>query len=199
MFDEEEGIKIISSARHMILNQLQLIKGYLYMKQPLKANTIVDRLTEELREQSRLSHLRIPKTAFFLLTSGWTALPFKQFLHVRYGEQEDVFMQRSGEEKATADLSVYDSELENFFRNLFNIYKQYASEKLENRVELLFDMSEQTSKIQCVFSGVLNEELTALSQVRQLRLNQSLEWEENYNKITTEEQRMRWSLCLSIK
>lgn len=183
MFDEEKGVELIGSARHLLLNDLQLIKGYLYMSEPWKANMLMDNLTEKLRNQARLSHLYMPKCAFYLITYSWAAHPFR------------ILYEVSGPEK---DLSLYDSELNDFFHRLFSILEDQAVDTTENTVQIVFKIKTLASLVHVTFTGRMKDVEEVRKQMDQIDLHQSFHWIEHYIINDTPEQ-MRWNLCLSIK
>lgn len=184
MFDEKKGVKLISSARHVLLNDLQLIKGYLYMQQPEKANSVMDRMAEHLRNQARLSHLQIPKCTFFLVTYGWAPHSFQLSFEV------------SGSEK---NLARHDPALTDFFQELFLLLEDQASEMADNFVRIAFEIEESAVTIQVIFTGKLNRVKEAREKLMAIKLNQSLKWVEHYIKNNSLNGKTRWVMCLSIK
>ncbi|CAM3094855.1 Spo0B domain-containing protein [Sporolactobacillus spathodeae] len=193
MITEEEGVKIISSARHVLLNQLQLIKGYLYMQKTQKANEIIDQITEQLREQARLSRLNLPKVTFFLTTAVWSALPFQIAVHVAEGLRP-----LSEAPVGAKRLSIIDEQLTMLFAELLTYFKQYASELTDNFFDLYILNDTSGLQIKILYSGALQQKEAAFATFREKLLNDSFPCEEHYIE-ENEEQKMRWNLCLSIK
>lgn len=184
MIEEEKGIQYISSARHVLLNDIQLIKGYLFMNRPKKANEVMDRITEKLRNHARLSHLHIPECAFYLIVYEWAAHPFLLQLNVSSDER---------------DLSRYDRYFTDFFRGFFSILEEQVSDRVENLVEIIFENTESSYNIKVIFSGVLKDAVKARIRMNALKLNQTVDWVEHYVINDSPNEKMRWNLCLSIK
>ncbi|WP_162297111.1 Spo0B domain-containing protein [Sporolactobacillus pectinivorans] len=184
MINEEKGISMISSARHVLLNDIQLIKGYLYLNRPQKANEVLDRITEKFKNQSRISDLSIPECAFYLIVYDWSVHPFLLGLTV------------SGPE---ADLSEHDRYLTDFFHCFFAVLEEQVSEAAENQVQIIFENLGSAFHISVVFSGVLKDAGKARLQMNEFGLNQSVHWVEHYVTTDSPIGKMRWNLCLSIK
>ncbi len=184
MFDEKTGVKLIGSARHVLLNDLQLIKGYLYMRQPEKANSVMDRMTDYLRNQARLSHLQIPKCTFFLITYGWASHPFQLSLEV------------DGPEK---NLGRHDQALTEFFQELLFLFEEQDLETTDNFVKIRFETGDPEVDIQIVHTGKLADAREAEEKLMAIKLNQSLEWVKHYITNSRVGGRTRWVICLSIK
>ncbi|RYM06839.1 stage 0 sporulation initiation phosphotransferase B [Sporolactobacillus sp. THM7-7] len=184
VFDEEQGIRIIGSARHVLLNDLQIIKGYLSMRQAEKAAIVVDRITENLRHQARLSHLHIPKCSFFLLTYQWNPHPFSLMIHV------------SGPEK---DLSRFDQMLTRFFSVLFSIFEEQASETADNQADVFFELNALPMRARIVFTGQLKCLGETAKSMELLEPNQFGNRVEHYISENGSNEEMRWTICLSIR
>ncbi|GGL41145.1 Spo0B C-terminal domain-containing protein [Sporolactobacillus putidus] len=184
MFDEKTGVKLISSARHALLNDLQLIKGYLYMQQPEKANLVMDRMTDNLRNQARLSHLQIPKCTFFLVTYSWAPHSFQLSFEV------------SGPEK---NLAWHDQELTEFFQKLLLLLEEQASEMTDNFVRILFEIEESAVNVHVIHTGKLIRIKEAQEKLMAIKLHQSLKWVKHYITNDSVNGRTRWVMCLSIK
>lgn len=182
MFDEEQGVGLIQSARHVLLNDLQLIKGYISIKQPEKAASIVDRMTDELRQQARLSAFKMPKCCFFLVTRQWMALPFQISLHV--SEQ-------------SRDFSAYDQMIADFFNTLFEIVGRHASDETDNELAIRFALIQQRLSIRVIFSGLMNDKACIRRALLDWKLNHMLAWVEHYTEETRTNGKMGWTMCLS--
>ncbi|RYL93887.1 stage 0 sporulation initiation phosphotransferase B [Sporolactobacillus sp. THM7-4] len=184
MFDKKKGVQLIGSARHILLNDLQLIKGYLSIKQPEKAMMIIDQITERLRHQSRLSNLNIPKCCFYLTTYRWSASPF------------DLTIEVSGSE---SDFSSYDQMLFEFFSSFFPLLEKQATETVNNEMLVSFETSGSALNIRMTYAGELNQPDQAEKRLEGLILNQSLMRVKHYITKNRINGKMRWVVCLSIK
>ncbi|MFT8363483.1 MAG: Spo0B domain-containing protein [Sporolactobacillus sp.] len=189
MIREEEGLQIISSARHVLLNQLQLIKGYMYMQNPQKANAVIDQLTARLRVQSQLSRLGLPQTTFYLLTKSWSALPYKLLIRVADGVQRSI---------EPARLALLDQRLKILLEDIALYLQKSVCDSVENTVDLLFLDDQNGLQIKLFFSGLLQSGKTLPGELRERLMNGSFAWKDNYIE-ATEQQKMRWDLCLLIK
>ncbi|BBN99314.1 Spo0B C-terminal domain-containing protein [Sporolactobacillus terrae] len=185
MFNEQKAMELLSFARHGLLNDLQLIKGYLFLKQPEKAEEIVERVTEKLHNQTGLTRLQIPQCAVFLMHYSWTAQDFHVTFHI------------DGKQK---NLSAYDHSLALLFKELFSIIEQHASPLSENKVEIIFDTTEPETRISVYFIGILTDPHAAEQQVNNQIVYQSFQWVEHYIiNDGSNENEVRWTMCLSIK
>lgn len=64
---ESEVIQLVQQYRHDILNQLQLVQGYLSMNKPNKVGEKLADLFSSLNEERKLTSLEAPKFALWLL------------------------------------------------------------------------------------------------------------------------------------
>jgi stage 0 sporulation protein B (sporulation initiation phosphotransferase) len=81
-------VDLLRHARHDWLNQLQLIKANLSLGRTERAKEIMEEIIELSREESRLSNLRTPDLAEYLLTYNWLKHPLKLYGKVM-GESGD--------------------------------------------------------------------------------------------------------------
>ncbi|MFC0188025.1 Spo0B domain-containing protein [Fictibacillus aquaticus] len=85
MADKWTPVELLRHARHDWLNQVQLIKANLSMNRPERVKEII----EASREEARLSNLKMPKFAEFLLLFNWN----NNALRIKYSvesEQADL-------------------------------------------------------------------------------------------------------------
>lgn len=183
MFDAKDGIELLGSARHDFLNDLQLIKGYLFLKKPEKAEEVVKRVTEKLYNQSRLAHLHIPNCAVFLMKYGWSSHAFQLVYDIDGPEN---------------DLSAHDEDLRYVFQALFTFLEQNASQVADNKVRVVMD-TEVDLRIHLFFEGQLKDNAKAEGQLSKLNMNHSFQWVEHYMIVKDSNQSVRWNMCLSIK
>jgi stage 0 sporulation protein B (sporulation initiation phosphotransferase) len=183
MINAEKEIELLSSARHEYLNDLQLIKGYLFLKKPGKAEEIIGRVTEKLHHQARLARLHIPECAVYLMDYGWSSHEFSLSYEVIGPER---------------DLSFYDEELTTVYQELFAIIEQYASPIADNTVRIVFN-TESSLRIQIYFDGVMTDAKAAEEQLNQQEMNHSFQWVEHYLINNESNENVRWIMCLSIK
>lgn len=184
MISEETGIKLIGAARHMLLNDLQLIKGYIYMNQMEHANEVISRLTDRLIHQAHLSHLQMPKSSFFLVTSSWFPHPYRLSYSV------------SGPER---NLSECDESLHAFLNLLIQKLDQHASEFTDNTVHIELEAVPAHVYLHVTFEGQLCDAETMMDEMKKTDLNQSLRWVEHYLTKGKSDNEMRWILCLLIR
>lgn len=64
---QEEAIRLLSQYRHDVMNQMQLVKGYLQLKKFDKLQGPVGKLVADARRHSSLSNLPDPRLAYRLL------------------------------------------------------------------------------------------------------------------------------------
>ncbi|MFT8871511.1 MAG: Spo0B domain-containing protein [Sporolactobacillus sp.] len=199
MFDENDGLRMISSARHALLNDIQLIKGYLYLNQPQKASAVIDRLTDSLRQHSLLSRLGMPKTVFYLINADWAALPF----HLTVGiDAANLALRDSatshcqdGKRKLT---SVADEELSVFFRRLFEQLGGCTDDPDTCRVDVRL-LAESGLPMACVaVTGECMRSSEARAAIAALYPCQHLICQEQFCEQGTSQNKGA-DLCLSIK
>ncbi|ADH99976.1 sporulation initiation phosphotransferase B [Salisediminibacterium selenitireducens] len=66
-----ETLQILSHARHDWLNHIQLIDGYLSLKQPDKAREVIKRVIAQSQNESEMMKLQAPAFAEKVLTFNW--------------------------------------------------------------------------------------------------------------------------------
>jgi stage 0 sporulation protein B (sporulation initiation phosphotransferase) len=96
MADKWTPVELLRHARHDWLNQVQLIKANLSMNRPERVKEIIDEIIEASREEARLSNLKTPKFAEFLLLFNWN----NNSLRIKYSVESEQ-----------ADLSEMDDAL----------------------------------------------------------------------------------------
>ncbi|MCO7126420.1 sporulation initiation phosphotransferase B [Sporolactobacillus shoreicorticis] len=164
MFNAEKSIELLNSARHEYLNDLQLIKGYLFLNRTQKVEQVIDKMTEKLNNQSRLAHLQIPECAVFLMQFRWSSHAFALTFEI------------DGPER---DLSAYDKELLNVFQEYFTILEHYSAPIVDNTVRVVIE----TGSVLCVdlyFEGEMVDRDAAAEQLNKLNVNHSFQWVEHY-------------------
>jgi hypothetical protein len=181
--NETNGLKLIGSARHVLLNDLQLIKGYLFLNRVGKANELIDQVTVRLRIQAQLSHLQIPECAFYLITYSWSAHPF--LFSVRVDGQE-------------TDLSGSDRTLALFFRKFFGVLESFASETETNRVSVVYSLNRTPVTVTALFEGTLTDPAHARSKMASMNPYRTLRCVEHYEADDSVPNKVRWEFCLSI-
>lgn len=180
-FSETDGLKLIGSARHALLNELQLIKGYLFLKRTEKANELMDQLTDRLRVQAQLSHLQIPECAFYLITYSWAAHSFQFSIGIDGGE---------------ANLSANDHRLSLFFEHFFDILEKFAADSKTNKATVTFHLNATELSVTEQFEGILTD--AAQARERMAASYRTFPCVEHYEADDSVPNKVRWQYCLSI-
>ncbi|MCO7175591.1 Spo0B domain-containing protein [Sporolactobacillus kofuensis] len=184
MFNPKDEVDLLCSARHDFLNDLQLIKGYLFLKKPDKAEEIIGRVTQKLNQQSRLSHLHLPNCSVYLMQYGWSSSHAFRLTYEVLGHEDN--------------LAQYDDDLTEMFQQLFAFLEESSSPVGNNSVRIVLD-TEEKLRILLIFEGKLQEKEKASQQLSKVPVNQSFQWVEHYMINTDSDGSVRWTMCLSIK
>jgi stage 0 sporulation protein B (sporulation initiation phosphotransferase) len=92
-------IKVLRHVRHDMLNDIQLLKGYMSLNQMDKVHDLIDKIIIEARAEGRLFNLRLEVFAEMLVTYNWEKHP----IVLEYEVLEEP-----------QDLSAYDDSITNW-------------------------------------------------------------------------------------
>ncbi|MFC4618139.1 Spo0B C-terminal domain-containing protein [Camelliibacillus cellulosilyticus] len=147
MESEQQVIELLRAARHDWLNQLQLIKAGLALKNIERAEQIIDEIIIKAKNEAHLSNLNIPRTAAYLLTFNWSS----HALHLDIEVMD-----------AESDLSGYDKALYDLAKAVLDLFEQCIGGECHNEMVLLL---ETDPAIQVTFDFVGN--LTVSNKLRE--------------------------------
>ncbi|MGP4080548.1 Spo0B C-terminal domain-containing protein [Pseudalkalibacillus sp. R45] len=98
MKEKWDPVSLLRHARHDWLNQLQLIKGNLALDRTDRAKEIIEKVVHEAKNEAKVSNLRMPKMAEFLLTYNWQQNKYRLDYEV-IGDEQDL---------SSFDDAIYD-------------------------------------------------------------------------------------------
>jgi stage 0 sporulation protein B (sporulation initiation phosphotransferase) len=91
MNKEWNAVELLRHARHDWLNKIQLIKGNLDLNKPERVKQLIEEIIIEAQQEAKLSNLKLPHFATFMLTSNWKGYPFQlEFEVIDDGEVGDA-------------------------------------------------------------------------------------------------------------
>lgn len=110
MLEEKDAMLILQRYRHDILNELQLVSGYLQLGNAKKAEELLQNFFEHMQEERKLTQLQIPAFSLWLIEFNHT--------HPRYQLTYEVWADGNWEpldrillEKANAIIGLLDRNL----------------------------------------------------------------------------------------
>jgi stage 0 sporulation protein B (sporulation initiation phosphotransferase) len=134
-------VDLLRHARHDWLNQLQLIKANLSLDRTERAKEIMNEVIELSREESRISNLKTPNLAEYLLTYNWLKHPVK--LHGKV----------KGE---SGDFSLYEDDLLHITDEICHLLNHSISGYEE--CSLIVTFVPETLHVTFAFNGQVSEE-----------------------------------------
>jgi stage 0 sporulation protein B (sporulation initiation phosphotransferase) len=162
---EWDTVSLLRHARHDWLNKIQLIKGNLSLNHIDRANDIIDELVMEARHEAKLSNLRMPLLAEYLLTFNWDRHMYRLETEV-IGEEED--------------LSSFEQPLLDFTKAFLKSLDTWISLPSDHHLLLTFQLYEEQSKIIFDFSGEIDNEIAVQTWLNQFKLHKTLVKIESY-------------------
>jgi stage 0 sporulation protein B (sporulation initiation phosphotransferase) len=141
-------VDLLRHARHDWLNQLQLIKANLSLDRTERAKEIMNEVIELSREESRISNLKTPNLAEYLLTYNWLKHPVKLFGKVK-GESGDFSLYEE-------DLLHLTDELCELLNNSISGYEECSLVMtfVPENLHVCFDFHGQLSEKELVHNQV---------------------------------------------
>ncbi|WP_408007071.1 Spo0B C-terminal domain-containing protein [Pseudalkalibacillus sp. A8] len=143
MKEKWDPVSLLRHARHDWLNHLQLIKGNLALDRTDRAKEIIEKVVREAKNAAKVSNLRMPKMAEFLLTYNWQQNTYRIDYEV-IGEEKDLSL---------LDDAIYDWTKE-FIRHLDNLVDADREPHLMITIQLVHDRT----RITYDFAGKINLE-----------------------------------------
>jgi hypothetical protein len=139
--DEHSILELISHIRHDWLNRLQLIKGYLDLGRIDRVNTLIDEITRQCINESRLADLKWPKTSLFLFTYTWHSHP----VSVKYEIQN----------RPRGNWENWDGCIYRFLEQFLGILNSTVSESSGHRLIIRMEYFENRVNLHFQFTGSL--------------------------------------------
>ncbi|SDY46707.1 stage 0 sporulation protein B (sporulation initiation phosphotransferase) [Evansella caseinilytica] len=122
MTKDWDVVDVLRHNRHDWLNKLQLIKGNLDIGRIQKAESIIDEIIQQAKNESDLSNLTTNKLAERLLLFNWESHPYVLAFEALVGE-------KNWEEKEELILSFLDE--------VFFLFDEYAKSGEDNQLMLI--------------------------------------------------------------
>lgn len=115
--EEKEIVALLQDYRHDVLNELQIVKGYLSIGKTDKAEEKLNKWIHQFDEERRLSNLSIPKWMLWLMTTK------KRYANIRLYYTIDV--------KSNLNLTSIDEQLVHHSEQMTDwLYKVGSKNKL---------------------------------------------------------------------
>lgn len=137
-----EPVELLRHARHDWLNQIQLIKANLSLNRVERAKEIIEDISAQSRNESKLTNLQIPHIAEMLLTFNWQAHFYRLETEVTGREH---------------DLSADEENLFSWLADLLQQLDQCADPGVDNHVLVSFRLGDNGEFVTVDFSGSLKD------------------------------------------
>ncbi|WP_100371957.1 Spo0B C-terminal domain-containing protein [Bacillus sp. FJAT-45037] len=134
MTKQWEILDALRHTRHDWLNVMQLIKGNLALKRYDKIEQIIEDVTNQSINESKLTMLNVPKVATYLLTYNWLCTSMKVDVDV-IGE--------------TMPLSVHEDNLIKLSQEIIEKLADSSSSSSENHLLVTFLFANHSKEDQC--------------------------------------------------
>lgn len=138
MIKNQEFIELLRHYRHDWLNILQLIKGNIALNRLEQVDKIICEMVAKAEQETKLSNLRIPSVACFLLTYHLR----RHFFRLEYEVIGEVI-----------DLSKYEQDLYSWFEQFFLLLDRCCSSYSDNSLIITFHLLVEEQKIILDFEG----------------------------------------------
>ncbi|HEX7064153.1 MAG TPA: Spo0B C-terminal domain-containing protein [Bacillales bacterium] len=137
-----EPVELLRHSRHDWLNHIQLIKANLSLNRIDRVNEIIEEISAQSHNESKLTNLHIPNVAELLLTFNWNQHPYRLQFEVTGRERE---------------LSHFEPDLYAFLSDLFEWLDQHVDMRAENVVLVIFQLEGDAGFLNVDFSGRLKD------------------------------------------
>jgi stage 0 sporulation protein B (sporulation initiation phosphotransferase) len=145
MKEQWNMIKILRHVRHDMLNDIQLLKGYMSLNQLDKVNDLMDKITIEARAEGRLFNLKLEAFAEMLLTYNWEKHP----IVLEYEVVEEP-----------RNLSTYDEPITNWTKSLLAMLEANINPMYEHNITISIELDGEDACFFFDFRGKLLEKET---------------------------------------
>ncbi len=148
MRKEWNAVEILRHSRHDWLNKIQLIKGNMALGRYDRVNEIIEEIILESKNEAKLSNLKAPNLASFLMLFNWEDRTLSLEIEVIGDEQ---------------DLSLYDDEITSWCRNFLNYVNQAVKPVAENHLILSIQLDEGEVRFIFDFNGIIEDKQEILN------------------------------------
>ncbi|MEL3974529.1 Spo0B C-terminal domain-containing protein [Rossellomorea oryzaecorticis] len=129
-------------ARHDWMNDLQLIKGNLELNRIERARQVIDTMVITAQNESKLSNLKLPSLAEWILTYNWSTHMVKLEFEV-------------GQTGSTDRLD--DEKLVFLCKEMLELLESNVETNAENQLSLIINLSKEHPRFIFDFTGILKE------------------------------------------
>ena len=136
-------IDILGHSRHDWMNKLQLVKGNLSLQKYDRVNEIIEEIIIEAQQESKLSNLKMPSFASYLMTFNWS--------NHHFGLEYEVLGN-------VQSLEAYDTPVTNWSKSFLDILDSAVEFGSENHLNITIDVSiEGEVRFFFDFNGIIKD------------------------------------------
>jgi stage 0 sporulation protein B (sporulation initiation phosphotransferase) len=129
-------------ARHDWMNDLQLIKGNLELNRIERAKQVIDTMVITAQNESKLSNLKLPSLAEWILTYNWST----HLVKLEFEVGQTGFTDR-----------LNDQKLVFLCKEMLELLESNVETNAENQLSLIINLSEEHPRFIFDFTGILKE------------------------------------------
>ncbi|WP_214481456.1 Spo0B C-terminal domain-containing protein [Bacillus sp. SM2101] len=135
-------VELLRHSRHDWLNKLQLIKGNIELNNLDRVKEIIEEMVFEAEYEAKLSNLKLPSLAAYLMTYNW--------------ESHKVFIEYEvlGE---VQDLSKYDRSMINWTKSLIELLENSVHPNGNHHLNISIDIRNNDVRFFFDFRGIISE------------------------------------------
>ncbi|MGL4523215.1 MAG: Spo0B C-terminal domain-containing protein [Bacilli bacterium] len=134
--------EVLRHSRHDMLNQLQLVKGYMELGNHERVKEIIDEIVFDAHQETKLSNLKMPRTAELFMTFNWGVHHYKL--------EYEVLFERM-------DLTRSDDVVYKWCESFLQAVDVSADLFCENMLSITIDGNEEDACFIFDFSGKLKD------------------------------------------
>jgi stage 0 sporulation protein B (sporulation initiation phosphotransferase) len=135
-------VDALRHARHDWMNDLQLIKGNLELDRVERAKQVIDTMVLTAKNESKLSNLKLPLLAEWILTYNWSSRLVK--LEFEVGQTGYA-------------RTLNDHKLVLLCKEVMELLESNVESKAENQLSLIINLPEENPRFIFDFTGILKE------------------------------------------
>jgi stage 0 sporulation protein B (sporulation initiation phosphotransferase) len=133
-------VEALRHARHDWMNDLQLIKGNLDLDRVERAKQVIEEMVLVAQNESKLSNLKLPLLAEWILTYNWSRHLIKLDFEVLQLESAH---------------GLEDRRLYNWCKEFLEFLESNVMNNVENQLSILLNITKEHSRLIFDFTGIL--------------------------------------------
>ncbi|MGM0841886.1 MAG: Spo0B C-terminal domain-containing protein [Bacillota bacterium] len=149
-------VEALRHARHDWMNDLQLIKGNLDLDRVERAKQVIEEMVLVAQNESKLSNLKLPLLAEWILTYNWS----------RHLIKLDFEVLQSESSHGLEDRSLY-----NWCKEFLQFLESNVMNNVENQLSILLDITKEQSRFIFDFTGILKSTSLVEDWIKNQRAN----------------------------